>query len=77
VAVADVDFVLGEGGGVAGLRKNDATYALIPVFLISIGISNPDLVAVVEIVEGAERAKEMALRRGHIFVDEVDGRVGG
>ena len=52
MAVTNIDFVLCKTGSVAGFRKNDAAYALIPVFLIFIGIPDPDLVAIIEIVEG-------------------------
>src|SRR5882724_1415897 len=73
MAVADVDFMLGKAGGIPGFREDDTADALIPVFLILIRISDPDLVAIVEIVEGAEGSEEMALRRGHIFVNGIGG----
>src|SRR5882724_12367809 len=73
MAVADIDFMLGKARGIPGLRKDDAADALIPVFLILIRIPDPDLVAIVEIVKGAEGSEEMALRRSHIFVKGTGG----
>src|SRR5579864_1450393 len=68
--VRDIELVLLELRAVAGLLQHRPAYTLVLRLASFVGIANPELVLVAEVVKDPARSEEVAHRAGHVGIDD-------